>query len=41
VTGNSIGLDAVTGGGTIASYGTNKVNGNGTDGDPTSTIAMK
>ena len=41
VTGNSIGLDAVTGGGTIISYGTNKVNGNGFEGVPTSTITMK
>jgi hypothetical protein len=28
-------------GGAIVSYGTNKVNGNGTDGVPSSTIAMK
>jgi len=40
VTGNNTGLSTNTGG-TIASYGTNKVNGNGTDGAPTSTILMK
>jgi hypothetical protein len=40
VTGNLTGL-SVDGGGAIESYGTNKVNGNGTDGAPTSTIAMK
>jgi hypothetical protein len=40
VSGNSTGLSAQSGG-TIASYGTNKVNGNGTEGVPTSTILMK
>jgi hypothetical protein len=41
VSGNGTGLFAI-GGGTIASYGTNKVNGNTVaDGVPTSTIAMK
>jgi len=40
VTGNNIGLSTSTGG-VIDSYGTNKVNGNGSDGAPTNTIAMK
>ena len=40
VTGNATGL-FTAGNGVIASYGTNTVNGNGTDGVPTSTIAMK
>ena len=40
VTGNATGL-AVAGNGVIASYRTNKINGNGTDGAPTSTISMK
>jgi hypothetical protein len=40
VTGNATGL-AVAGNGKIASYGTNQINGNGTDGAPTSTIGMK
>jgi len=30
-----------TGGGATLSYGTNKVDGNGTDGSPSSTIATK
>jgi hypothetical protein len=38
VTGNGTGLSAVN---AILSYGTNKVDGNGSDGAPTSTIAMK
>jgi hypothetical protein len=40
VHGNVLGLE-VDNGGVIASYGTNKVSGNGTDGNPTSTIAYK
>jgi len=40
VTGNTTGLSTQSSG-TIASYGTNKVNGNGTNGDPTSVIDMK
>ena len=40
VSGNQVGM-ASFGGGVIQSYGTNKVNGNGTDGDPSSTIASK
>ena len=40
VSGNTTGLSTINGG-TIASYGTNKVDGNGTDGAPTSTILMK
>jgi hypothetical protein len=40
VSGNTTGLSALSGG-VIASYGTNKVNGNGTDGAPSSTIARR
>jgi len=40
VSGNGQGLSTFTGG-VIDSYGTNKVNGNGTDGTPTNTIGMK
>ena len=40
VTGNEFGFFPFIGG-TIESYGTNKVDGNGADGAPTSTIAMK
>jgi len=41
VTGNqALGLNT-SGGGVISSYGTNQVNGNGTDGVPTNTITMK
>jgi hypothetical protein len=40
VTGNATGL-FVEGNGVIRSYGTSKINGNGTDGAPTSTISMK
>jgi hypothetical protein len=40
VSGNTTGLDPELGG-SILSYGTNKVNDNGTDGAPTSTISMK
>jgi len=40
VSGNGTGLSAVSGG-AIASYQTNKIDGNGTDGSPTSTITMK
>jgi len=39
VTGNTTGLSASAG--QIISYETNQVDGNGTDGSPTSTIAMK
>ena len=39
VSGNTTGLSTFNG--VIASYRTNKVNGNGTNGDPTSTIDMK
>jgi hypothetical protein len=38
VTGNGTGLSAIN---AILSYGTNKVDGNGSDGAPTGTIAMK
>ena len=40
VTGSNSGLSAGSGG-AIASYGTNQVNGNVADGNPTSTIAMR
>ena len=40
VTGNGTGLSTADNG-SIVSYGTNKMDGNGTDGAPTSTIAMK
>jgi len=40
VSGNTLGL-STSGGGVIDSYGTNQVNGNGTDGTPTNVIGMK
>ena len=41
VSGNTFGLSVSASGGAIVSYGTNQVNGNGTDGTTTSTIGMK
>ena len=40
VTGNGVGLNSGFGA-TLASYGTNKINGNGSDGAPTVTISLK